>query len=432
MSDFIDITAASRAALSSIESERHGHEAFASTRRRAYVENPKILSRLDRYAEDGEWREGEGSGVAEGTRRILPLVITGESGSGKSALLAHWSNRYQGEHPGSIIITHYVGATPASTDQPGLLRRIMGEIRELAELAEQLPADPDQIVRQFPEWLAYTRDRELVLVIDGLNQLEGSSDHLFPLDWLPEDFPPHVRLIISTLDGPYLTQMRKRRWPEVEVEPLTESERREVARRFLGDFSQRFNTAQIRRVAGNRSSANPLYLRTSLEELRALNRREESESKIDYYLEAEDLSGLFQRVLERIEGEFGPRHIQNIMRTLWGSRYGLSREELSDLSKASIEQLTPILSALDYHLMQRDGLYTFFHEHLRTAVAERYVKTETLKKNTHRRLGEYFAAQPVGNRRVDEEPWQWQQGKDPERLQHCLTDIPLFCRLFTS
>ncbi|MCB0711368.1 MAG: tetratricopeptide repeat protein [Ignavibacteriae bacterium] len=431
MSNFIDSTI-SQTALTPLESERRGHEAFASTRRRAYVENQKILDRLDHYVEEGAWQEQGRTVSATHTPRLLPLVITGESGSGKSALLSHWSNRYQKEHPESIIITHYIGATASSSDHINLLRRVMWEIQEQVGISEQLPTDPEQIVRQFPEWLTYTKGYTFVLIVDALNQLEGSADQLFPLDWLPEDFPPHTRLIISTLDGPQLKQIRKRAWPEVEVAPLTENERREVARRFLGDLSQRFNTAQVRRVAGNRSSANPLYLRTSLEELRALSRRDEAEAKIDYYLEAENLGGLFQRVLERIEGEFGSRRIREILRSLWGSRYGLSKEELTTLHNTTHEQLSPILGALDYHLMQRDGLYTFFHEHLRTAVAERYVKTETLKRNTHRRLAEFFAEQPATDRRVEEEPWQWEQGKEPERLQHCLTDLPLFCTLFSG
>ncbi|MGE3799834.1 MAG: tetratricopeptide repeat protein [Candidatus Kapaibacterium sp.] len=431
MSNFIDSTI-SQTTLSPLESERRGHEAFASTRRRAYVENRKILDRLDRYVEEGAWQEQDRTVSATHTPRLLPLVITGESGSGKSALLSHWSNRYQKEHPESIIITHYIGATAASSDHINMLRRVMWEIQEQVGISEQLPTDPEQIVRQFPEWLTYTKGHTFVLVVDALNQLEGSADQLFPLDWLPEDFPPHTRLIISTLDGPQLKQIRKRAWPEVEVAPLTENERREVARRFLGDLSQRFNTAQVRRVAGNRSSANPLYLRTSLEELRALSKGDEAEAKIDYYLEAEDLGGLFQRVLERIEGEFGSRRIREILRSLWGSRYGLSKEELTTLHNTTHEQLSPILGALDYHLMQRDGLYTFFHEHLRTAVAERYVNTETLKRNTHRRLGEFFAEQPATDRRVEEEPWQWEQGKEPERLQNCLTDLPLFCTLFSG
>src|SRR5688572_29735537 len=86
-----------------LERERRGHEAFARTRRRAYVENRGVLDRLDRYAAvtPGDATAG----------RSLPLVVTGDSGAGKSALLAHWSERYRLDNPDRFIITHYVGAT---------------------------------------------------------------------------------------------------------------------------------------------------------------------------------------------------------------------------------------------------------------------------------------------------------------------------------
>ena len=429
MLDHTVTTIPSNTLLTSIESERRGQEAFARTRRRAYVENPNILNHLNQFVESGVWQEQNAAGA---TPRSLPLVITGDSGSGKSALLAHWSERYQREHPDVVMITHYVGATASSSDYLGLLRRIMLEIRERLDLSEQPPADPDQIVHHFSEWLTYVQEQKLVLVIDALNQLEDYPNHLQSIDWLPEDFPQHVRVVISTLDGPLLERMRGRGWKELQIEPLTEEERREVARQFLGDDSQRFNKAHIRQVAGNRNSGNPLYLRTSLEELRVISKRASADQKIRHYLEAEDLDSLYDRVLERIEGEYGKQRVSTIMRSIWGARYGLSKDELSTLSNTSSDHLDHILHGLDYHLMRRDGLYTFFHDHLRSAAGKRYAGTPRLKKNTYIRLGEYFASQPVTLRRTEEEPWHWQRAKKKEKLRECLTNIPLFCQLYAG
>ena len=412
-----------------LERERNDHEGFAATRRRAYVENRKILAQLDGYVEDGAWRNDDEDGTVQSGRRSLPLVITGESGAGKSALLAHWSEQFRRNNPDTFLVTHYVGATASSTDFVGLLRRVMQEIRERFQLTEEPPADPERIVNEFPQWLAYTGNEPLVLVVDAMNQLEPHPEHLTDLRWLPEDFLPHVRILLSCLDSPLLHTMQKRKWPEVQVQLLNEQERREVARRFLGGYSKRLDKQQLRRVASHVKSANPLYLRTSLEELRVFGKYEELNERIDHYLDAEDLSSLFDRVLERIERDYGGELVTAVMRFLWGSRHGLSEEELGNLAGVEKAGLSQLIRALDYHLMRRDGLLTFFHNHLREAARKRYVRSAKMEHRTHRMLGEYFSAQPLGARRQEEEPWQWREANAWEELEGCLTDIPLLCNL---
>lgn len=413
-----------------LDRERRGHESFAATRRRAYVENKKILAQLDTYVEEGAWRKDYDSVTDQPGSRSLPLVVTGESGGGKSALLAHWSEQYRRKHPDAFFVTHYVGATASSTDHVGLLRRVMQEIRERYGISEEPPAEPDRIVREFPQWLAYTNAQPLVLVVDGINQLDIRSERSPLFHWLPEDFLPHIRLIISTLEGGTAELIRRRKWPELRVEPLNEGERREVARRFLGDHGKRLDSNQLQRVARSFKSGNPLYLRTSLEELRVFGRYEKLNERIDHYLEAEDLGSLFDRVLERIEKDYGKSLVGTTMRLLWGARHGLSEQELHELTGAGKTRIARLLQALDYHLMQRDGLLTFFHNHLRDAARKRYVRNREAERKTHRLLAQYFAGQPLsGSRRDEEEPWQWKEAEAWEDLERCLTTIPLLCKL---
>lgn len=59
-----------------------------------------------------------------------PLVVLGESGLGKSALLANWAARYQQHHTESILIPHFIGCSPVSSNYGGLILRIMQELVE--------------------------------------------------------------------------------------------------------------------------------------------------------------------------------------------------------------------------------------------------------------------------------------------------------------
>lgn len=399
--------------------ERHGHEAYAATRRRAYIDHAPTLQALDRYVESPQPENG----TKKNAGRVYPLVVTGESGAGKSALLARWSERYRMRNPDAFLIEHYVGATPSGADRFALMRRIMAEIRERYGLAEELPALPEQIVENFPSWLARVRGERLVLVIDALDRLDGAATALasFPLDYAPQ-----IRLLLSTTPGPVLDQAAERGWESLQVHPLAETDRRKAIRAYLAEFSKRLEPEQVRRIATDGKSANPLYLRTSLEELRIHGEHETLNVKIDHYLSATDPRALFGLVLERIENDFGKGLTAAAMSCLWASRSGLSELELAGLLNVPPLKLRPLVGGMEHHLTRIDGRLNFCHDHLRNAVAERYLPSRVRRRNFHRRIAAWFSAQPVSPRRAEEEPWQWRNGEDPERLLGCLTDMELF------
>ena len=66
-----------------LDREAAEHEIFAQSRAQVYIGRQTYFDQLDAHARS----EGQ------------PLVVLGESGSGKSALLANWAMRYRKEHP---------------------------------------------------------------------------------------------------------------------------------------------------------------------------------------------------------------------------------------------------------------------------------------------------------------------------------------------
>ena len=66
-----------------------------------------------------------------GSESNTPLVVVGEEGSGKSALLSNWAHAYAGHHPEDLVVTHFAGCTPASSDVTGTLERLMLEMQFL-------------------------------------------------------------------------------------------------------------------------------------------------------------------------------------------------------------------------------------------------------------------------------------------------------------
>jgi tetratricopeptide (TPR) repeat protein len=397
--------------------ELRGHEEFAATRRRVYVEQSRTTRLLDAYIADGSDADG---------RAVPPLVITGESGSGKSALLAFWSNRYRQRDPGAFIIAHYVGATASSTSHLDLIRRIMLEIRERYGIADEVPSIPDRIEQEFPGWLGRVQNEQLVLLVDALNQLTVPPDERSAVDWLPRHLPPNVRLIVSTLAGPILDELSYRGWQIEAVEPLGEVERRAVIRQYLRNYETSLGSEYVGRIASGEQCANPLFLRTSLDEVRRQGNSTAAREAIEYYIASTGLDDLYQRLLARLESEHGESSVRTVLAMLWASRCGLDEDDLATLAGSTVARLRPLLASLSYHLLLDHGLYQFCHEQMRLAVTSRYQSDPQLQHQTYQRVAEYFAAQPLSGRRASEEPWQWLQAQQWERLSDCLADLGMF------
>jgi nephrocystin-3 len=168
-----------------LDREAAEHEAFALSRARVYIDRQDDFDRLDAHVQsDGP-----------------PLVLLGESGVGKSALLANWAQRYRQAHPEAFLFLHFIGSTPQSADYVALLGRLLGEMKRRYHLPEELPATPEKLREALPLWLARVASKgRLILVLDALNQLED-RDNAPDLGWLPTYFPPNVRVILSTLPG---------------------------------------------------------------------------------------------------------------------------------------------------------------------------------------------------------------------------------------
>jgi len=392
---------------SPLEAERLAHRNYSRDRTGAYIPSPVDLEVLDRHL---------------ATERNVPLVVTGDSGLGKSALLAYWMSQLREQQPDRFIIEHYAGIS-GETDPVAVLRRIMAEIQERTGDSEEPPGKPNEVIRDFPLWLARVREQDpLILVIDGLNQLESREGN-----WLPDFWPAMVKPLFSVIPGDTLEKLKERDWPVFELQPLDQGRREQLIRNWLAGYRKSLSAEQTQRLAAAPQTGNPLFLRTVLEELRIFGYFEQLDQRIETLLSAKDPRALFGLVLERLEADFGQATIRAIMAAIWAARRGLTEEELVEITQLNRLTLSSALLAVDTHLARRAGLLTFFHDYLHQAVQLRYLNTEAAQQESHRQLARHFQQQPEITQRVAEElPWQWQQAEDWEALKDCISAIPIF------
>ena len=362
------------------------HEAYSAGRRTVYIGRQEYMDRLDAHAaNDGP-----------------PLVIVGESGGGKSALLANWTHNWSQQHPETPVLVHFIGAAPDSANWMAMLHRLLGEFQRKFSIEIEIPDQPDALRMAFANALHMVAARgRLALVLDALNQIED-RDGAPDLVWLPTVIPANVRLFVSTLPGRSWEDLKKRDWPVLRVEPLTVPEREKLIVKYLKRYSKELEPERAHRIAAAPQTDNGLYLSTLLSELRQFGSHEQLDRRIDWYLQAANPVELYRKVIERWEQDYGKPDAacENMVReslvSLWAARRGLSETELLESlgtagSPVPEAQWSPLYLAAGDALLNRGGLLTFAHDFLREAIRERYLPTKNDQQNAHRSIAAYFS-----------------------------------------
>jgi tetratricopeptide (TPR) repeat protein len=401
------------------------HEAYSASRRTVYIGRDEYMNRLNAHA------AGDG----------LPLVIAGESGGGKSALLANWTHAWREQHPETPVLVHFIGAAPDSANWMAMLRRLLGDFQRRFDIQIEIPDQPDALRATFANALHMVAARgRLVLALDALNQIED-RDGAPDLVWLPPVIPANVRLVVSTLPGRPWDDLKKRDWPVMTIEPLTTPEREELIDKYLKRYAKALSPGPAHRIAAAPQTGNGLYLSTLLNELRQFGSYEQLDERIDWYLQAVNPVELYSKVIQRWEEDYEEQDsssediVSESLTRLWAARRGLSETELleslgTDGSPLPRAVWCPLYLAAGDALVNRGGLLTFAHDFLREAVREVYLPDEAHEQIVHRTLAAYFEAQQQGPRQFDELPWQWQQSAEWQKLADLLAIQAFFAALW--
>lgn len=337
------------------------------------------------------------------------VCLTGAAGSGKTALLAHLSQHSTlNDQPSTLLIRHFVGASPGSTDVRRTLRRLCHELK--ARRAD-IPNDSEKLRVVFLDflWQACKRQR-VVILLDAVNQFDPTS-HSTRLHWLPEELPENVHVILSTLDGPALEELRCH--PsiprEIELQPFTATDGEAIIDQFRKRYRKQFEPDQRVALLNKTDAGTPLYLMAALEELRTMGTYEEITQCIA------DLPPttheIFAWIMERLENDDGFRDaagrrvgrklVSRFVALLGASRNGLSQRELADLLDPGDPQgnVAALLHLLRPYLMRRGELLDFYHGQFRTLAIQIYLPGNSERQVAHETLARYFRGQadPVGN-----------------------------------
>ncbi|XP_035690264.1 telomerase protein component 1-like [Branchiostoma floridae] len=407
-----------------------------------------------------------------------PMLLVGEAGSGKSAIMARVADvattkALNKEIPGGgdtgwHVFYHFVGAIPGSTDLETVLKRLLRELDIVNDTT--MPKDMESTVQLTCGVLSSRTTRPTIIIIDAVNQMD-EDPHAQSVSWLPRKLAPQVRVVLSMIDSTpqhrALTE-RQRKPQEVRVTALSKEDRQEIVRAMLDKYNKRLDQHQMNSLLSKESSDNPLWLSVACEELRVYGVFEKVSDKINSL--ADGLLNLLAQVLERFEREYGGTLLVATLCLLETSAKGMLEVELlrllgneenllppEDGSQIDLEareelpagQVAPVRWAGVYRALKPflrpfgdsgEGRLDFYHRSLSKAVRRKYFGSDDDEEDStdsrwryrwwHHKLANFFDSCENIDRRVEEYPHHLVQLGAQERLAECLTEWDMFDKLY--
>ncbi len=300
-----------------LDEEGLAHHKFAEERLRFFVGRTDMLAQIAAHLTDTD-------------RRIFG--VTGEGGTGKSALLAQAIRQAQETHPNAQLVYRFIGATPASSDGRSLLEGLCREIsRRFGVTEADIPSDYRDLAVELEKRMALaSAEKPLILFMDSLDQLSASQGAR-SLTWMPQALPAHVYLIVSTrAKEDTFENLKTRQIIEKQLGGLSRQEGDELLSQWLLSVGRTLQPDQRQEVLNKfeQSDGNPLYLKLAFEEARLWNSFQPQEEL------AVGVNGIIRHnMFNRLqhEGSHGQMLVSHALGYLAASRTGLAEDELVDL-----------------------------------------------------------------------------------------------------
>ncbi|XP_070550303.1 NACHT domain- and WD repeat-containing protein 1-like isoform X1 [Ptychodera flava] len=368
----------------------------------------------------------------DGEDPMMPLVIHGESGVGKTSLVAKVvcdvQNRYLGSDLAAIY--RFCGTTADSSTGRGLLLSLCRQIGRIYGVDEDtIPETYSGLVEEFLKILSNaSRDLPLFILIDSLDQLSDENGARKFLEFIPRRIPRYVRFIVTTLPkaGGCLERLKTFGLPRshfIEIKRLESSDGPAILDARLKSVGRTLTSEQRDIVLSAFNACPlPLYLELAFQRCREWPSYKDLE---ECKLEA-DIPGLINAFYESLEHYHGKLLVQRVLGLLAVSSEGINPDEFLDILSCDDEllddvlewhtppqrRLPPLLLARLRHdlgnfLVQRGAqgviLVSLYHRQFWEVAQDRYLSSERWKA-TFLTLGKYFSLQFGKDRAISAQP----------------------------
>lgn len=277
-----------------------------------------ILGKMDGY-------------LKKGRKTVFSLI--GQSGTGKSSVMAKAVFDYQCQHPDSVVVYRFIGTTSSSSNIISLLQGICGQIAKefnmklewlAGEGRERMLHKMNGITEIFRKCLALgTAERPVVICLDALDQL-SDSDNARALHWIPRELSENTRFIVSS--SPDLeNKLGNTSINHLQLLPIEEAE--QILCKWFAAISRMLTSGQKAEVL-EKFNLNklPIYLKIAFEQTRHWHSFD-----TDMSLHG-DVPGMINNFFNGLEKEHTRDFVEHVICYMLCGRYqGLTEDEILEI-----------------------------------------------------------------------------------------------------
>lgn len=364
------------------------------------------------------------------------LVVTGESGIGKSSLLANWIKEITNtDYTFFEIVCVFIGNGGNDGNSHQIQTIIIDEIEKKYGLADEMKTSysstiKDNKIERLFSLVNQKNHKPLLIVLDAINQL-SEENNAKPIQWIPKA-TGKIKILFSTLpDDVTMTVFESRNYPVFHLQALDRNHRMFAIQEYLGLFSKRLNSTQLERLADFPLCKNTLILRLFLDELISFGVYEHLDERINLYLESNNKEEFYKILLNSYEMEYGREFVEMVLCIIAISRKGLSENEIIRISGVSPLIWSQFYCAFRKSFTLSNGLVYFSHATIVSIIENKYLKTETDKTKYRNILLDWFLKE-YGERSLCEIPYQLLKLNEHDSLYEFLSRLDVFSYLFSN
>ena len=424
---------------------------------------------------------------------MLPFCVSGERGSGVTAILANWIKKFTQENPRAAAISHFAGSSQRAADVTSFMKRCTRELR-LEFRGSDFVSEPDFLDLTDFESVAEAFQASLslgpcVVVLDGLSHLSSCQNipthDIKQLVWLPKNLPSSCRLVVSTTPSDISCKhlIGRDDVHVIDVPSLqSDDDKSRILRKWLGKHARYLNLCDEASILEGKLSGSPLFFVALANEIRLHGGTRISQKQLEVYTSARSFSDFWTAVIHRWSNDYSwlkPALVKNgvpmqtqvskdrlnngwlpdALRLITVAREGLSSDELTRILRAFGYGRKHAISPGDWLLftsaarhtiyVNAEGLLSFQQESMREAVDflllngltspsyARYVTGfenpwEVQKIQYHSVLINSFRIFRCDERLVSELPWQLRAIGDVEGLRKTLARPNVFVTVWSN
>ncbi len=357
--------------LSALEKERLEQRALLNKLTRGYIPVKDNIERLDIFLSDENQQF---------------LIVIGESGLGKSALVANWVKKLSNQQvfergtcqsADCKIVYPFISLSGNIKSLGEVFYSICAELKDHFKLEE--PSDE----REKGRWgmndkntleMIFSRipadKARCLIILEAVNLLE--KDKVEDILWLNP--PRNIKFLITTLpEDTNVSFFKLRGYPVYNLLPLGLEQRRDLVQKYLKSYyGKQLSEEEETAIISGSQCYNTRILLTILDELISFGSYEHLENRIQYLLEPSNHSIFYQRILDIYEDDYGESIVSHVLSLISLSRHGLTENAIISIAGLKPLQWSQLYCRLLSHLYVNMGHVTLSYDFSK-AVQQRYL-----------------------------------------------------------